>query len=99
MVGVKVGWLTGVQVQAALRCPQGRGGITIWAGIINGIIVHPWRVSEEIQINAETYIAILKDQLEPWFKPLRLAFRRMMMFMRKNAAYHSAKKTVSIFNS
>ena len=73
----------------------------IWAIIINAIMVRPWRISEEIQIiAAETYIVILKEHLEPWFKPLRLASRRTIMFMQDNAAYHSAKKTiVSIINS
>ena len=60
----------------------------IWAGIINGFVVRPCRVSEEIQITVETYIAILKEHLEPWFKPLRLAFGRTMMFMQDNAAYN-----------
>ena len=40
----------------------------IWAGMIDDIIVGPWRVSEEKQITAETYIAILKEHLESWFK-------------------------------
>ena len=51
------------------------------AGIINRIMVCRLRVSEEIQITDETYIAILKEHLEPWFKPLRLAFRRTTMFI------------------
>ena len=47
----------------------------IWAGVINGIIIRSWRVSEEIQITAETYIAILKEHLERWFN-------RMMIYSR-----------------
>ena len=54
------------------RRPQGRGGTMIWALIINGIMVRPLRVSEGIQITAETYIAILKELLEPWFKRQRI---------------------------
>ena len=64
-----------------LRRPQGGGGIMIWAGIIEGITVRPWRVYEGIQITAETYIEILKEHLEPWFKRSRIAFRRTMMFI------------------
>ena len=37
----------------------------IWAGIVDGITVGLWRVSEEIQVTAETYIAILKEHPEP----------------------------------
>ena len=68
-------------------------------GIINFIIAEslrrrlPWRVSDEIQITAETYIAILKEHLEPWFKRPRNTFRRTMMFMQETASSHSAKKT------
>ena len=76
-----------------LRSPQGGRGILIWALIIDGIMVRPWRVSEEIQITAETYIAILKEHLETWVKRQRIAFRRTIMFMQDNAPYHSAKKT------
>ena len=66
----------------------------IWAGITDGIIVGPWRVSEGIQTTAETYIAFLKEHLDPWFKRQRITHRRTMMFMQTNAtAYHSAKKT------
>ena len=63
-----------------LKRPQGGEGIMIWTGI-NGIMVRPWRVSEEIQISTETYIAILKEHLEPWFKLPSITFRRTMMFM------------------
>ena len=65
----------------------------IWAGFINGIMVRPWSVSEEIQITAETYIAILKEHLEPWFKRPRITFRRTMLFMQDTDPSHSAKKT------
>ena len=65
----------------------------IWAGIINDIMVRPWRVSEEKQITAETYIPILKEHLEPWFKLPRITFRRTMMFMQDNAPSLPAKKT------
>ena len=92
------GWSKGRVANACasscrLRHPQGGGGIMIWAGIIDGIMIRPWRVSEEIQITAETYIAILKEHLGPWFKRQRITFRRTMMFMQDNAPYHSAKST------
>ena len=61
----------------------------ILGGIIDGSMVCPWRVTEEIKITAETYTAILKEHLEPWFKQQKIAFRRTQ----DNAAYHSAKKT------
>ena len=32
----------------------------IWARIIDGIVVGPWRVSEEIQITAKTCIEFLQ---------------------------------------
>ena len=57
-------------------------------------MVLPWRAYEEIQITAETYSTILKEHLEPWFKRKRIVFRRRMMFMKDNAAYHSTEKTI-----
>ena len=55
---------------------------------IDGIMVDPWRVSQEIQITAEP------RHLEPWFKWPRITFRREMMFMQDNAPSHPAKKTI-----
>ena len=72
--GWSKGWVAnGCACSGHLRCPQG-AGIMIWAGIIDGIMVCPWRVSEEIQITAEPYIVILKEHLEPWFNRKRIAF-------------------------
>ena len=57
--GWSKGWVAdGCGSSNCLRRPQGGGGIMIWAGTIHGMMVSPWRVSEEIQITAETYIAI-----------------------------------------
>ena len=64
--GWSKGWVAnGCASSCRLRRPQGGGGIMIWAGIIDGIMIRPWSVSEEIQITAETYKAILKEHLEP----------------------------------
>ena len=63
-------------------------------------MVGPVRVSEGVKMSAETYIAFLKEYLEPWFKWLRITITRTMMLINDSAASHSAKKSiVSIFNS
>ena len=64
--GWSKGWVAnGCASSSCFRRPQGGGGIMIWAAIIDGIMVGPWRISDEIQITAETYIAILKQNIEP----------------------------------
>ena len=83
----------GCASSSCLRRQQGGGGIMIQAGIIDDIMVDPWRVPEGIQITAETYIAFWKENLEPWFTRKRIAFRRTMMSMQDNAANHSAIRT------
>ena len=40
----------------------------IWAGIIGGIMVGPWRVPDGTKITADAYIAFLKEHLESWLK-------------------------------
>ena len=69
-----------------LRCQQGGGGIRIWAGIIGGVLVGPWRVPEGVKMTAETYIAFLQQNFE-------VTFKRMMILMQDNATSHVAKKT------
>ena len=55
--GWSKGWVgNGCASLSRFRRPQGGGGIMIWVGIIGGIMVRPWRVSQEIKITTETYI-------------------------------------------
>ena len=37
----------------------------IWSGIIDAIMVGPWRVQEGVKITGESYITVLKEHLEP----------------------------------
>ena len=52
---------------SCLWCQQG-GGIIIWAGYIDGIIVGPWRVPIRVKITAETNMIFLKEHVNPWLK-------------------------------
>ena len=65
----------------------------IWAGIIGGIMVGPWRVPDGTEITADAYIAFLKEYLESWLKRHKITFRRTIIFMQDNAPSHSAHKT------
>ena len=58
------------------RRQQGGGGIMIWAGIIDVIMVGPYRVSEGVKITAEKYIAFLKEHLDHRFKRQRITYSR-----------------------
>ena len=44
-------------------------------------------------MTSETYIALLKEHLVPWFERQRITFKTTMMFIHDNASSHSAKKT------
>ena len=89
------GWSTGSVANGCVssRRQQGGGRIMIWAGIIDDIIVGPYKVSEVVKITAETYIAFLNLHLEPWFKRPRITFKRTKLFMQGNSLSLSAKKT------
>ena len=40
----------------------------IWVGIIGGIMVGPWKVLDSIKMTAHSYLVLLREHLEPWFK-------------------------------
>ena len=49
--GWNKGWVANERARSSrLRRQQGGGGIMIWTGIIDGIMVGPWKVSEGIQL-------------------------------------------------
>lgn len=93
--GWSKGWVVyGGYRHRRFRRQQGGGGIMIWAGIIGGIMVGPWKVPDGVKMTADNYIAFLREHFEPWFKKQRVAFKRTMIFMQDNAPSHSAKKTI-----
>ena len=94
--GWSKGWVSlGRDRHRRLRRQQGGGGIMIWAGIIGGVLVGPWRVPEGVKMTAATYIAFLQQNFEPWFKKQKVTFKRMMILMQDNAPSHAAKKTTA----
>ena len=62
-----------------------RGGVMIWAGIINDQIVGPFRVPDGVKMKAQSYVAFLKENFLPWYKQQPLALKRKMIFMHDNA--------------
>ena len=91
--GWSKGWVSfGRDRHRWLRHQQGGGGIRIWAGIIGGVLVGPWRVPEGVKMTAETYIAFLQQNFESWFKKQKVTFKRTMILMRDNATSHAARK-------
>jgi len=87
--GWSKGWVVnGRDPHHRFRRQQGGGGIMIWAGIIGGIMVGPWRVPEGTKITADAYIAFLKEHLESWLKRQRITFRRTIIFLQDNAPSH-----------
>lgn len=88
------GWvIIGQNRHQRLRRQQGGGGIMIWAGIIGGTLVGPWRVPDGVKMTAVAYINFLKEHLEPWLKKQRVTFRRNIVFMQDNAPSHAAHTT------
>ena len=84
--------VNGRDCQQPLRCQQG-GGITIWAGIVGGIMVGPWTVPDVMKITADAYIAFLKEHLKSWLKK-QITFRKTTIFMQDNAPLNSVHKTM-----
>ena len=70
----------------------------IWAIIIDGMMVGPWRVPEGVKMTVETNMPFLKKHLVPWFIRQRIAFKRTMKFMQDKVPFHSVKKTSEYFN-
>lgn len=88
------GWLlNGSTPQSKIRRQQGGGGVMIWAGIINNQIVGPFRVPDGVKMNAESYVAFLKENFISWYKKQPLSLKRKMIFMHDNAPSHAARYT------
>lgn len=69
------------------------GGIMIWACIIRGSMVSPWKVLHEVKMTVDVYIAFLTVYLEPWLKKQEFTFKPTIIFMQNNDPLHSTKKT------
>lgn len=92
--GWSKGWVLNVRTRhMRLRRQQGGGGTMVWAGIIGGRLVGPWKVPGGVKMTADAYISFLKDHLQPWLKRQRVTFRRSIIFMQDNVPSHAAKKT------
>ena len=65
----------------------------IWAGILERVLVGPWRVPEGVTMTAETCTAFLPHNFKTWFKKQKVTFKRMMILMKDTAPSHAAKKT------
>ena len=88
--GWSKGWVASwCESSSRLRCHQGGGRIMFWAEIIDGTMIRRWRVSEGVNMTAETRITFLKECLELWFKRQRITLRRTMMFIQYNALSRS----------
>ena len=55
----------------------------IWAGVIGGIMVDPWKVPDGIKMTSNINIVSLREQFKPMSKKQRILFRRTIIFMQK----------------
>ena len=86
------GWLlNGATPQRSIRRQQGRGGVLIWAGIINDAIVGPFAVPDGVKMHAQSYVKFLKLNFLLWYKKQRLAQMRKMIFMHAITPSHAAR--------
>lgn len=75
-----------------LKHQQCGGGIMLWSGIIGGILVGPWKLSDGINITTDAYRAYLQEYLEMRQKTQRVTSHRTNIFMRYNSSSHVAQK-------
>ena len=73
-----------------MRRQQGGGGVMFWAGIIGNKLVGPFRVPDGVKMNA----LIIQDNVIPWYRSKRPAFRKKIIFMQDNAPSYAARSTV-----
>jgi transposase len=66
----------------------------IWAGIVNGSIIGPFRVPEGVKVTAQAYCDLLEQSFIPWLAQQKATYRRQLVFMHDNAPSHAARLTV-----
>ena len=40
----------------------------VWAGIVGGIMVEPWKVQDGVKMTFKAYVTFLNDNFQSWFK-------------------------------
>ena len=76
MVGADVGFKK-VQILVYATNVK-RGGLMIWAEIIENQVVGPFLVPEYLKINSANYSSFLKENLLPWLNSLSDDIRKTM---------------------
>ena len=62
-------------------------------GIVNDILIGPFRESERVKINSTTYIDFLQKIFKRGYKKQPFAFKRKAMFMQDGALAYYANLT------
>ncbi|KAF4718522.1 hypothetical protein FOZ63_011875, partial [Perkinsus olseni] len=90
------GWiLHGTSPPPRMKRQQKGGGVMFWAGIIDDIVVGPFRVENGVKMDSKAYTELLSKNFLPWYRSRPVSFKRKMVFMHDNAPAHSSKFTTS----
>ncbi|KAF4684661.1 hypothetical protein FOZ60_007429 [Perkinsus olseni] len=92
----QLGWiLHGTSPPPRMKRQQKGGGVMFWAGIIDDIVVGPFRVENGVKMDSKAYTELLSKNFLPWYRSRPVSFKRKMVFMHDNAPAHSSKFTTS----
>ena len=85
------GWpVNGMTRPSRTRRQEGGGSVMFW----------PFRVPDDLKMNAQSYTRFLQDNFIPWYHKQRpVSFKKKIIFMQDNAPSHAACYRLSSWKS